>query len=121
MCSISFDKILITGPPRSGKTTLAQQHSHPNTIHTDDYKYLSWQAQLQILRLKADELDSWLIEGIQGPRLLRKGLEPDLVIWLSKPHQLLTKKQSALAKGMEKIFKEWLKNKPQHVEVRYEF
>lgn len=86
------DKIIvIIGLTASGKTTLTEKvvelcPDH-TVFHTDDYMQFGFEQSLYklISDIKADQNDRKIIEGVQGFRLLRKGLQnqdfyPDLVI-----------------------------------------
>ena len=42
-----YKKVALTGPPKSGKTTLANQIKDRSIIHADDYSHLTWQEKLQ--------------------------------------------------------------------------
>lgn len=105
-------RVAIAGGPRTGKTSLSRANDRPNiharkTIHGDDYISDDWSANsAEIVRLCAP-LPSFVVEGVQVPRALRKGLIVDAVIWLDKPHVPLTKAQQAMAKGVATVFAEW--------------
>lgn len=85
------NKIVIIGLAASGKTTLSEEianmcPSH-NLIHSDDYIHFGFEASLykMISDIKRLGEEPMIVEGVQGFRLLRKGLEnrdffPDLVI-----------------------------------------
>lgn len=82
--------ILIIGPPASGKTFVsriikAQLPTH-RIFHSDDYMDKGWEQSLYALieDIKQHEGPT-IVEGLQGYRLLRKGIEldcyhPDIVI-----------------------------------------
>lgn len=88
--------VLIIGCPASGKTFLsnklkAQNPDDHKLFHTDDYMGYGYKDSLYRLLDDVQKIQSHtktLIEGIQGYRLLRKGVElncyyPDIVIELS--------------------------------------
>jgi hypothetical protein len=84
--------IVIIGSPASGKTTfgkaLAAKHGQ-RLIHTDDYMQHDYKTALYVMLADLIEIDEpVIVEGMQGYRLLRKGVElgnffPDVVIELS--------------------------------------
>jgi len=124
-------RIAITGGPRTGKTTLAHEirdQANPNGPRVDDIEIqhtddligkLDWSdASAEVARW-FDWSGSWIIEGVAVSRALRKwrdnhpGERPpvDRVIYLSEPHEELTKGQAAMAKGVRKVHDEiepWL-------------
>jgi adenylate kinase family enzyme len=90
-------RILLTGGPGTGKTTLAPLLS-PSPLgivfHTDDYiDPRDWHTCSEIVSHLLDEPGPWLIEGVKVPNALRKwrernpGKRPpcDKVIWLQVP------------------------------------
>lgn len=132
-------RIVITGGPRTGKTTLANSfelHGAGCRVrqgggdctcarsllrHTDDLMELGWSEASQAAALWLDEPGPWIIEGVAVSRALRKwraahpGAAPpvDRVIRLTTPHVELTKGQAAMAKGEETVWAEvepWLRD-----------
>ena len=102
-----YKKVALTGPPKSGKTTLANEIKDRPIIHTDDFIHLSWKEQVLASRIKAASLDTFLIEGIQVPRILRKGLDIQIVICLGKSIEPLNTHQVDTAKSIRTILAEW--------------
>lgn len=128
-------RIVITGGPRTGKTTLAGQlpqlfmvgalplidvRTAP-ILHTDDLiaelAHLGKDAWSEGSRRVAEWLDApgpWIIEGVAVSRALRKwheahpGAAPpvDRVIYLTEPYEPLTPGQASMAKGVEKVHRE---------------
>jgi|GEM_PF-3242390 len=85
--------VVVIGLPASGKTHLTNEISAQyssrgyNIIHTDDFMKHGFDNSLYVMmsHLKNDTSERKIIEGVQGYRLLRKGLEqktfiPDVVI-----------------------------------------
>jgi len=58
----------------------------------------------------------FVIEGVQVPRALRKGLVVDAVLWLDTPLADRSKGQDSMAKGVASVFAEWRSTMP-HVPV----
>lgn len=86
---IEGKNILILGCPASGKTHLANLFDTAHQkFHTDDYIQHGYEQSLYVLLRDVVACpDKTLIEGIQGYRLLRKGVQldnyyPDMVIEL---------------------------------------
>jgi len=84
---IEQKNVLIIGCPASGKTYLSNLFKTTHTkIHTDDYMRFGYvQSLYQILSDLKEINGLTIIEGIQGYRLLRKGVQldcyyPDIVI-----------------------------------------
>lgn len=119
-------RICITGGPKTGKTTLSlnmERHSAQPTgpiRHTDDLIGThDWSEASQQVSEWLDAPGPWIIEGVAVSRALRKwrdqhpGEPPpvDRVIYLSEPHEALTRAQAAMAKGVRKVHDEiegWL-------------
>lgn len=128
-------RILITGGPRTGKTTLADKLQAtgltanppgPMLRHTDDLiaqcTHLGKEGWSEASRLASEWLNEpgpWIIEGVAVCRALRKWREAhpgepppvDKVIRLTMPHVALTKGQAAMAKGEETVWQDiagWL-------------
>lgn len=115
----TYDRIAIAGGPKTGKTTLAAAVTDRPVIHTDDHKGMQWsELPPTILALPDLMLERWVIEGVQVGRCLRKGLKPDLVLWLDGAWEQLSPGLRSMEKGCETIFKDWLRNyRPEGVDV----
>ena len=116
-------RIVITGGPKTGKTTLAlsmRQHPEVCILHTDDLIAThDWSAASQRAAEWLDDPGPWIIEGVAVVRALRKwraahpGAAPpiDRVIRLTTPYVALSKGQSTMAKGEDTVWREvapWL-------------
>jgi hypothetical protein len=111
-----MSRILITGGPKTGKTTLAKQLSAQcgEPLHTDDLiGQLSWSEASAKVAEWMREPAPWIIEGVAIPRALRKwlaanptGKPADKVIFLGKPWQELSPGQLAMTKGLVTVWKE---------------
>ena len=98
----AYGRILIIGHPASGKTTLCKaiakvDPSKRPVWHTDDFMAHGWEGSLYALIATADLSSPYIIEGVQGYRLLRKMCELDLdlpdVIVICKASDAATKKR----------------------------
>lgn len=111
-------QVLITGGPRTGKTTLADRLGAKLGIpvrHTDDLVgQLSWSEASEEVAWSwlADPLP-FIIEGVSIPRALRKwlaanpeGKPADKIIYLSVPRAELSAGQAAMAKGVATVWRE---------------
>lgn len=87
--------VLIIGCPASGKSWIGQKLKEKGAahqlIHTDNYMKYGYEQALYVMmeEMKAEE-NPLIIEGIQGYRLLRKGVQlesyyPDVVIEMIIP------------------------------------
>lgn len=91
---ITGKNVLIIGCPASGKTYVADALKRDNPkhklFHTDAYKQYGYVEALYVLIDELKELGTkknTIVEGVQGYRLLRKGVElncyyPDIVVEL---------------------------------------
>jgi dephospho-CoA kinase len=112
-----YPRLAITGGPKTGKTTLSNTANDRRVVHGDDRIDLGWsESSLAMAR----DVNEWpgpiVIEGVQVPRALRKGMRVDAVLWLSTPRVPLTSAQAAMAKGVQTVFDEWRAQNP-HVPV----
>lgn len=104
-----YPRVAIAGGPRTGKTSLAQ-HARDGrlVVHTDDFIGHGDWAAMPGLVIDAAGSGPCLIEGVQVPRALRKGLRVDAVVWLETPRVHLSPRQEGMLKGTAKVFEEWL-------------
>jgi hypothetical protein len=109
-------RVLITGGPKTGKTTLAMlqgEVSGLQPMHTDDLIALGWSEASAAVIPWISRPGPWIIEGVAVPRALRKwfaanptGKPADKVIFLGKPWQELSPGQLAMTKGLVTVWKE---------------
>lgn len=104
---IAGKNVLIIGCPASGKTWLAKQLSNSGhkTFHTDDYMKLGYeQSMYAVLQDIINCKQPSIVEGVQGYRLLRKGVQmnnyyPDIVIELEVSEERMMKTYRTERKG----------------------
>jgi hypothetical protein len=80
-------------------------------LRTDDYRHLPWSdVPHAIIRDLADK-DSFLLEGVQVPRTLRKGLIVDAVVYMTRPKVTSRRpRQVSMDKAVRTVFDEWRAN-----------
>ena len=120
-------RIVITGGPRTGKTTIAEEmalagvpldptfrsHSGPLTVrHTDDLIGVGWSEASAAVALWFDAPGPWIVEGVAAVRALRKWLAAnpdgkpcDVVYWLSEPVVERTPGQISMANGCDTVWR----------------
>ncbi len=104
-----YKRIAIVGGPRVGKSTLAARVTDRPVFSTDEFMGTPWDDVPGAVNAKADTQGaSWVVEGVQVARALRKGLKPDVVVYLDGPaHEALSTGQEAMAKAVATVFDEW--------------
>lgn len=110
-------RVVMIGYPGVGKTALAKEHNDGRLlIHLDDLyqKYGHDETPREALKLLAG-VDRYLVEGVQGFRLLRYALRNDLFSGCREPLSCIVlveskfkpeKKHLALIKGLATIWLE---------------
>lgn len=116
---LKHDYIAVTGGPLTGKTTLASSiPTDHSLIHTDEFMELPWSDQPHACIEAVANKPRFIIEGVQVPRALRKGLDVDVVVWLSTPKRARNKRQDSFAKAVQTVYSEWKAKHPHVLEVR---
>ena len=110
-------KIVIWGPPKSGKSTVhgpyfSDLYAIP-LYHTDDTILFGWQGASDVVARWLHEKDQFVIEGVAVPRAIRKYIEkygeaPDLDLIVVAGHgpNVLSDHQERLAKGITTVARE---------------
>ncbi len=105
-------RLVIAGIPKAGKTTHAATFSC-SVMHTDDLIGMGWsEASEEVARKWLTQPGPWVIEGVASVRALRKALDAsaakpcDAVLYLSAAHVELNAGQAAMAKGVDKVWRE---------------
>lgn len=106
------DKIIIVGYPYTGKTRFANHFFGDQVIHTDDYIDFGWDKCVDFIVEKVRLEEKWIIEGVQGFRIMRRMLQidriiPDLVVYLDPLRDAL-ERHIAMRKGLDKIWHDCL-------------
>lgn len=114
-------KIAIAGGPRCGKTTLLKSaraieaesvsplpSSPRHFFSTDDLIGQPWPAIPHLVIGELAAHSSYLVEGVMVARALRRGLKPDVVVWLNRAYEPLSKGQRSMAKAVATVFREWV-------------
>lgn len=114
-------RIAIVGGPRVGKTTLAKRVSDRKVVSTDDFARQPWSSVPALIQDAVALASSFVVEGVQAARFLRKGGQVDAVIRLDRPKVPRTKGQETMAKSVNRIFEQWSRvNKSTPVYVEHE-
>lgn len=66
-----------------------------------------WEDVPAIVMERLRGMPSFVVEGVQVPRSLRKGLVVDAVVWMSRPKVPLTVGQEVMTKAVSTVFSEW--------------
>lgn len=115
-----FCRMAICGGPNVGKTTLSDALAELiPVVHTDYFIDHTWQEQPELIMAGLADQKKFLVEGVQVARCLRKGLDVDIAVWLDVVRTPITVRQRGLAKGVAKIFRDWLDKKPESTVVFY--
>lgn len=106
-------RIIITGYPKTGKTTLAAE-TEPGTPvrHTDNVSHLGWSGSSAEVARWISFRVPWVIEGVTCPRALRKWLRDhegkpcETIVFLTQPHVELSAGQESMSKGIDTVWAE---------------
>ena len=109
-------RIIISGVPKAGKTTLAndiRDITGWKVLQSDDLKGIDWSAASDAVSYWFGADSPWIIEGVATIRALRKwfmrnprGKPCDQFIWIDEPKVELERGQDIMAKGCRTIFNE---------------
>lgn len=108
-------RIVITGGCRCGKTSFSNGLNCTSVLHGDDLlaSGTSWSGLSEEMSWWFDRQGSWVIEGVQASRALRKWLEShpagkpcDMVIRMTSPKSELTSGQVTMNLGERTVWDE---------------
>jgi len=104
-----YDRIAVCGSPKSGKTTLVRGVRGHAVIHTDSFMHDSWESVPHSVIAEVAKMSDpkFIVEGVQAPRTLRKGLKVDAVLWLPGSLAELSPRQQGMAKGTRTVLDDW--------------
>ena len=111
-------RIVITGHPKTGKTTLAKEFRCEHTRHTDELiETHEWSEQSETASYWFDCADPYVLEGCAIPRALRKWHKrhPDAYPPFDLFIYIESLVQTPMAKGIETIMVplwDWLDDSP---------
>jgi hypothetical protein len=117
---LQYPRIAIAGGPRTGKSTLASLFNDRKIVRTDDYMdTIPWGDIPEIIAAECAKYETFVLEGVQVGRCLRRGLKVDLALWLDRPYLPLTLRQHSMTKGLRGIFTEFAIYKAHGTVVEY--
>jgi hypothetical protein len=102
-----YPRIAIAGGPRTGKTTLASACVDRRVCHTDSFMDYAWEDVPPLVISELYNVPRFVVEGVQVPRCLRKGMKVDAVIWMDQPRVPLTDGQRTMMKAVRTVFLQW--------------
>jgi hypothetical protein len=116
-----LSRIAIAGPPKHGKTTLADNIANGRPIiRTDDIDDElkrdrpeltpadRWALVSTLTVIRCERLSEFVVEGIRVAHALRKGLTADAVFWCDVPRDGFdAKRHAATARGVASVFRDW--------------
>ena len=101
-------RVAVTGAPTSGKTTLTNMLTGCSVVHADVVtKGHDWSLGSKVLCdfVNAMSADRIVIEGVQTPRSIRKGMKVDVLVVLPTPDDL-EKRHVGMTKGIATVIQD---------------
>lgn len=103
-----YAKIGIAGAPRTGKTTLSKKATNRPVVGTDAYMDMDWADIPHRMIEDVADKQTFLIEGVQVARALRKGMPVDAVVYLDQPMVEQSRGQARMGKAIKTIIRDWI-------------
>jgi hypothetical protein len=103
-CLAKYQRIAVSGGPRTGKSTFVAGVTDRLVVQTDDFSSVGWAAQPQAVIDAVRKFPRFVVEGVQVPRALRKGMQVDVLIWLTRAMAPRTAQQLGMEKGIITVF-----------------
>jgi energy-coupling factor transporter ATP-binding protein EcfA2 len=104
----SNKRVAVTGAPTSGKTYLTSRLQGCTVVHGDELtKDLEWSQSSEVMSkfVNALDADHIVIEGVQVPRAIRKGMKVDVLVVLPMPANL-DKRHVGMSKSIATVIKD---------------
>lgn len=111
-----FDRVAVTGVVKGGKSLLLENTDPKRRVfHTDELhrKGLEFKDYPGHVLEALGGVQRFVVAGMQVPRVLRKGLEVDALVWVNTSRESLTAKQSGFSKGARTIMHKWRRENPE--------
>lgn len=104
-----YPRIGIAGGPRTGKSTLSQAAAQRRpVIGTDRYMHdMSFEDVPYRLIDDVRDLKTYVAEGVQVGRAVRRGLPVDALVYLDEPKAEQTTRQASMSKAVLTVLKDW--------------
>lgn len=116
-----LSRIAIVGPPKHGKTTLADKIANGRPIiRTDDIDLElkrdrpeltpadRWALVSTLTVIRCERLSEFVVEGVRVAHALRKGLAVDAVCWCDVPREGFDPtRHTATARSVASVFRDW--------------
>jgi uncharacterized protein len=102
-----YPRLVITGAPRTGKTSLALQVNDRPVLHTDDWMHLPWRELPDAVKVEAEKFTTFVLEGVRAADVIRNGLDVDAVVYLTDPKVEQTELQANMGKGVATVLAQW--------------
>jgi GTPase SAR1 family protein len=100
-----YNRVAVVGGPQVGKTTLCRRVKDRQVIGSDAFIRVGWEDAPHAIIAAAQGREKFVVEGVQVARALRKGLDVDCVVVLTKPRRELSVGQARMTKGIGTVLR----------------